>query len=45
MKNDPRYQPLDPAQAPRFAEISTFFRRPRLSAQATASLSATASVG
>jgi guanidinopropionase len=34
MKNDPRYQPLDPAQSPRFAEISTFFRLPRMAIDA-----------
>ncbi|PWT77638.1 MAG: agmatinase [Acidobacteria bacterium] len=29
MKNDPRFQPLDASQSPRFADIATFFRLPR----------------
>ncbi|MBV9782721.1 MAG: agmatinase [Acidisphaera sp.] len=30
MKDDPRYQPLDAAKSPRFADIATFFRLPRM---------------
>jgi guanidinopropionase len=30
MKNDPDYQPRDPTTSPRFADISTFFRLPRM---------------
>jgi guanidinopropionase len=30
MRNDPRFQPLDPAQTPRFADVATFLRSRRL---------------
>lgn len=30
MKNDPRFQPFDSAKTPRFADIATFLRTPRL---------------
>ena len=30
MKNDPRFQPFDAAKKPRFAEVATFLRTPRI---------------
>lgn len=30
MKNDPRFQPFDSAKTPRFADVATFLRTPRL---------------